>query len=285
MVTTGTLLRAAVAAALAIGPLAAAGAAAAQTAAGAVVLAPHRAIYDLKLSQTRGKRALSSVNGRIVYDFNGSACEGYALQFRQVTELDTGEGKGAVSDLRSATWEEGDGASFRFTSQNYLSEKLIDTVDGRAARKGEGVAVDLTKPQQKSLDVGTVVFPTEHMRRIVEAARAGKTLYEVSVYDGSESGEKVYQTLAVIGTRIDPERKPASDAAAGEAKLAGLARWPVTISYFDKSKGGGEQTPVYAISFEMYDNGISRALTLDYGDFVVKGEMSSLELREAKPCR
>src|SRR5438128_651372 len=61
-----------------------------------VALAPHRAIYDLKLGQSKGNRSLAAVRGRIVYDFSGSACEGYSLSFRQVTELDNGEGKVAV---------------------------------------------------------------------------------------------------------------------------------------------------------------------------------------------
>src|SRR6266511_2296861 len=80
---------------------------------GTVQLASHRAIYDLKLAEARGRRQLSAVQGRIVYDFSGSSCEGYALQFRQVTELDNGEGKVVVSDLRSATWEEGAAKTYR----------------------------------------------------------------------------------------------------------------------------------------------------------------------------
>ncbi len=61
----------------------------------------------------------------------------------------------------------------------------------------------------------------------------------------------------------------------------------MTISYFDQArkKPEGEQTPVYAIGFELYENGISRALTLDYGDFVVVGEMSQLELKDAPACK
>jgi hypothetical protein len=58
----------------------------------------------------------------------------------------------------------------------------------------------------------------------------------------------------------------------------------VTISYFDKSKQGGEQTPAYAISFELYENGISRALMLNYSDFSISGELTSLEMKKAKPC-
>ena len=73
--------------------LTAASPATAQGPAGSVKFAPHVAIYDLKLTSSRGKRLLEAARGRIVYDFSGSACEGYALQFRQVTELDNGEGK------------------------------------------------------------------------------------------------------------------------------------------------------------------------------------------------
>jgi hypothetical protein len=256
----------------------------------AIQLAPHVAVYDLKLTSSRGKRALESVRGRIVYDFSGSACEGYALRFRQVTELDSGEGKVALSDLRTTTWEEGQAKSFRFKSENYTDEKQVSSVDGSADRGRTTVAVKLTKPGRKTLDVGPVVFPTEHMRRLIEAARAGKTLVELAVYDGSENGEKIFQSLAVIGHKIEPEQKKPEDAAAGQSSLAGMARWPVTISYFDKPQPAAdnqpsEQTPIYAISFEMYENGISRALKLDYGDFVVDGTMTSLEVRTAKPCK
>ena len=271
------------------GALAMASAAQAQGPVGSVKLAPHVAIYDLKLTSSRGKRSLESVRGRIVYDFSGSACDGYALKFRQVTELDSGEGKVALSDLRTSTWEEGEGKSFRFTSENYMDDQKISQVDGQADRAKSDVAVKLNKPENKNFDAGAVVFPTEHMRLLIEAAHAGRSLLEVAVYDGSEQGEKIYQSLSVIGRRIEPDRKP-EDAAADKDALAGLARWPVTISYFDKvaktsDDQPGEQTPIYAISFEMYENGISRALRLDYGDFVIDGKMSSLEVKPVKACK
>ena len=160
------------------------------------------------------------MQGRIVYDFSGNPCEGYALQFRQVTELDNGEGKVVVSDLRSATWEEGAAKSYRFNFQNYLSEKLVDSVDGRAERGSRRHCGQpgQARPASNSTSSPRVVFPTEHIRRIVLAARAGKTVLEVPVYDGSETGEKLYNTLTVIGQPIPPgERKP-DDAAAGKRR-------------------------------------------------------------------
>jgi hypothetical protein len=253
--------------------------------AGAAVLVPHRAVYDLKLLRTPGKRQIESVRGRILYDFSGSPCEGYILQFRQVSELDSGEGKVALSDLRANTWEEGDAKSFRFNSTNYLNEKPVESADGNANRDTQGVTVKLAKPDTKTLNLSSnIVFPTEHMRRIIEAAQTGKTILEFPVYDGSENGQKVFDTLTVIGRPIPPDEKKPTDAAAGMPELANMIRWPVTISYFDRTTPGGEQTPVYAIGFEMFENGISRALNLDYGDFVVGGEMKELQLKEAKAC-
>jgi hypothetical protein len=264
-----------------------AGSSGSAAAAGVTVLAPHRAVYDLTLTRSRGKRAIQSVRGRILYDFTGSACEGYALQFRQVSEIDSGEGKVALSDLRATTWEEGDAKSFRFNSENKVNERVVDTVDGSAGRDSSGVSVKLVKPQPKNFDLDAkIVFPTEHVRRVIEAAEAGKTLLELSVFDGSESGDKVFSTLAVIGNAIAPGEKLPDDAAAGNATLAGLKRWPVTISYFEQGAAKtGEQTPAYAIGFELYENGVSRALSLDYGDFVVSGTMSQLDLKDAPACK
>jgi EipB-like len=247
-------------------------------------LASHLAIYDLKLAQSKGRQSLEAVRGRIVFDFSGSACAGYDLKFRQVTELDNGEGKQAVSDLRSTTWEDGEARSFRFSSQNYLNDQLVDGVEGVADRTPDDVMVKLTKPEPKRFGAGVVSFPTEQMRKIIAAARADQTLLDLGVYDGSENGQKVYQSLTVIGKTIMPDERKPADAAARQPALALMKRWPVTISYFEKGGHGGEQTPVYTISFELYENGISRALVLDYGEFAVRGEMTSLELRESPAC-
>ncbi len=254
-----------------------------------VLLAPHRAVYELKLSKSHGSRGVQAVRGRILYDFSGNACEGYALQFRQVSELDSGEGKSALSDLRSNTWEDSAAKKFRFNSENLLDDKTTDKVDGHAERNSQAVAVSLSKPKGKTFEVPlAAVFPTEHMRRIIAAARDGKSILEFPVYDGSDHGEKLYKTLTVIGHTIGPGEKPPQEAAAKLPELAKLARWPVTISYFDqqdeKAEHSGEQTPVYSISFELYENGISRALTLDYSDFTIAGELTSLEMKKEKPC-
>ncbi len=57
--------------------------------------------------------------------------------------------------------------------------------------------------------------------------------------------------------------------------------WPVTISYFDdKEKQDG--LPIYRINFKLYRNGITRDLTMDYGDFSMRGKLVKLDVYDDK---
>ena len=230
------------------------------------------------------------MTGRILYDFSGNACDGYKLDFRQVSDMESAEGNSAVSDMRSVTWEDGKARTFSFNTVNKLNNHSTTHVDGRAERGDKAVQVRLTKPERHSFTVSAgAVFPTEHMRRIIAGARDGKTLLSFPVYDGSDTGLKVYDTLTVIGKEIPPGGKAPDDAAAALPAMAKLARWPVTISYFEQQSADkqqtGEQKPTYVISFELYENGISRALLLQYSDFTLSGKMTSLKLKKPKPCK
>ena len=249
----------------------------------------HQALYDLSLVKSRGSNTVNSARGRIVYDFSGSACEGYTSEFRQVSELEIGEGKMMLSDLRSSSWEDADGKSYRFKIDARTNDNDSSPVDGIAERTGDHITVKLKQPETKTFTLdGATVFPTEQIQRIIAAARAGKSLLELSVYDGSDNGEKVYNTLSVIGQPIPSDKQAASpDPSTTDEHMKSLTRWPITVSYYDRDaqKKEGEQTPVYSMSFELYENGVSRALVLDYNDFVISGALGKFDVKDAKPCK
>jgi hypothetical protein len=259
-----------------------------QAGAGGPFLA-HQALYELSLLKSRGSNSINSARGRILYNFSGSACEGYTSEFRQVSELDVGEGKVTLSDLRSSSWEDGAGKSYRFKIDARMNDSDSSPVDGVAERSGDQITVKLKQPVSKTFTLdGDTVFPTEQIQRIIEAARAGKSLLELTVYDGSDNGEKVYNTLTVIGQPIPGDRTIAApDPSTTNDVMKSLTRWPVTVSYYDRDSKtkDGEQTPVYAMSFELFENGVSRALVLDYNDFVISGAMGKFDVRDSKPCK
>jgi hypothetical protein len=260
----------------------------ATAAAGGPFLA-HQALYDLSLLKSRGSNAINDARGRILYNFSGSSCEGYTSEFRQVSELDSGEGKVTLSDLRSSSWEDGAGKSYRFKIATRMNDSESSPVDGIAERTGDHITVKLTQPVKKTFSLeGKVVFPTEQIHHIIDAAREGKSVLELTVYDGSDNGEKVYNTLTVIGRPITGDRTPSSpDPSTANDVMKTMTRWPVTVSYYDRDARAreGEQSPVYAMSFELYENGVSRALVLDYNDFVISGALDKFDVRDSKPCK
>jgi hypothetical protein len=249
----------------------------------------HQALYELSLVKSRGSNSINSARGRILYNFSGSACEGYTSEFRQVSELDSGEGKVTLSDLRSTSWEDGTGKSYRFKIDARMNDTDSSPVDGVAERAGDHITVKLKQPVAKTFTLdGNTVFPTEQIQRIIAAAREGKSLLELSVYDGSDNGEKVYNTLTVIGQPIPGDRAIAApDPSTTNDQMKSLTRWPVTVSYYDREAKSrdGEQTPVYAMSFELFENGVSRALVLDYNDFVISGALGKFDVKDSKPCK
>ena len=101
---------------------------------------------------------------------------------------------------------------------------------------------------------------------------------EARVYDGSDTGKKVFATLTVIGK---PATGSGPDAATAEA-LGKMRRWPVSVSYFDEASK--DAPPEYVLSFDLYENGVSGTLKLDYGAFVLTAKLSKLEWLPTPAC-
>jgi EipB-like len=249
----------------------------------------HQALYELTLLKSRGSNSISSAHGRILYSFTGSACEGYTSEFRQVSEMDNGENKVTLSDLRSTSWEDAAGKTYRFKIDSRMNDVDTGPIDGIAERVGDHITVKLKQPQTKTFNLdGSTVFPTEQIQHIIAAAKEGKSILEQTVYDGSDNGEKVFSTLAVIGQPIRGDQNIASpDPSTENDVMKSATRWPVTVSYYDHDAKPeeGEQTPLYAMSFELFENGVSRALVLDYNDFVISGALGKFNVKDAKPCK
>src|SRR5208282_351006 len=110
--------------------------------------------YNLTLGDTGAGSNVSDIRGQLVYEFQGSACQGYSLNTRLVTEVFDREGKPSVSDIRSESWEDVSGDHFRFSTAQYADGKLSESTKGsarRAANNPGTVIVHLEKPQRAYL--------------------------------------------------------------------------------------------------------------------------------------
>lgn len=245
----------------------------------AAPLQPHRAVYDLSLDKASDRSGITGITGRMVYEFNGSACEGYTVKFRFVTQIST-EDNSRMTDQQTTTFEDAQGKTFSFMTRSFVDQTLDKEVKGTATRDEAGVKVALEKPQQTTVELPPTQFPTQHLEELISKARKGETFYVTTLFDSSEDADKVMTTSVIVGKPLpvakdDPEKQA----------LAGLNKdkyWPVEIAYFDTSDTeSGEETPQYRISFKLNENGLTRDLIMDYGDFSMRGKLVNLALFKA----
>lgn len=246
-----------------------------------VPLLPHHAVYKLTLANAKGSKAPDDASGMIAYDFSGSACAGYKTVFQQVTSLQPPEGDARVSSTETTTMESGDSRTFDFDTRTTVNQGNPDAVKGEAVRVADGdLGIDLKAPESTKVELKTAaLFPTEQLSRIITTAESGGKVLATPVFDGSDTGRKIFSTLAVIGA---PITTVALDKAAQDGALNGIRRWPVTVSYFDQDQT--DSPPAYVLSFELYENGVSRALRVDYGSFSLAGELVEFKPGTAATC-
>ncbi|MBW3098503.1 cell envelope integrity EipB family protein [Pseudohoeflea sp. DP4N28-3] len=243
-------------------------------------LTPHRAVYDLSLKEASERSGIESMLGRMVYEFGGTACDGYTVSFRFVTEIDTGESV-RITDQQTSSYEDIRRHTFDFVTKSYVNRGLDYEVKGTARLGDDAISVEIEKPEEQSLALPQALFPTEHLIELINKARAGETFYESRIFDGSDKADEALITNTVLGEKrkadaADPE-------IAGIETLALRDYWPVAISYFSDTPTG-DGVPVYSIQFKLYADGITRDLMMDYGEFALVGKLSALEVLASEPC-
>ena len=244
-------------------------------------LVAHQAVYEVELMNSSDRSGISSMNGRIVYEITGSICEGFAVTFRFVSRINTGK-KSFVTDQRTTTYEDGAGKNFRFLTKTYVNEQFEKEVRGKALRTENGTDVSIVKPDTRELQLGNAIFMTDHLAKVIEKALVGESFFTADVYDGSDNGDELMATTTIIGKKKIYKPK---DETTGFTPLNDLPNWPVSISYFSmENEKRGESIPIYQVSFDLFESGISSDLKMHYEDYTLKGILSSVKLLPVSKC-
>ncbi|MGI9481850.1 MAG: EipB family protein [Hyphomicrobiales bacterium] len=253
-----------------------------------VGVVPHRAYYQLRLSKMEERSGIREATGRMVIEITGSRCDGWAVNVRFANAFTVQKGQSRVLDNVDSYYEAGDGSLLQFSSRQYLNGNLQNETKGTAKidldegkSKGGSVKLDQPPDQNFKLPAGTI-FPLAHTERLLQRAAGGDNFDQIRIYDG-DAKQTIYFASSVIGKR----RAELEDSSGVLEPLAGVAYWPVNVSYYDskrESYAGGEQVPSHQVGYAMFANGVSGDLTIDYGDFSLKGKLSKLEMLEKVEC-
>ncbi|OFX03399.1 MAG: hypothetical protein A3D94_21090 [Alphaproteobacteria bacterium RIFCSPHIGHO2_12_FULL_66_14] len=246
-----------------------------------VVLAPHRATYDMKLSVARPNSGIVEVNGRMVLE-NVDSCEGWEVKQRIKLTFLRNDAEEFSTDSSFTSYETKDGLALRFSVRNIQDDEVEEELRGHAdlAAIGAKGRATFTLPEARSFELpaGTL-FPTTHLALIIRHARDGDKSASYSVFDGARL-DGAFLVNAVIGR---PPRTTGAPAVRGDVGLLrNQPAWGVRFAFFAAGDQGAY--PEYELALDLLGNGIARSMLLDYGDFAVDARLVQLQALPRPKC-
>jgi hypothetical protein len=231
-------------------------------------LAAHRALYRLKLESARGD--VAGASGTMAYEVQ-DACEGWAVRQRLQMTVTNRDGQDVEMLSDYTTWESKDGLRLRFRTKQTTDQAVTSDLEGDASLQGTGGAgsAHFTSPEDKTepLPAGTL-FPMMHTATILHAAQDGKKFVALPLFDGtSAAGAQDTSVVVTAWGGPKPSRWP---------ELAKLPGGRFHIAFFDQGPDSAE--PEYEVGMRYWDNGVADDLDMDFGDFVMSGQLAEFKL-------
>ena len=119
-----------------------------------------------------------------------------------------------------------------------------------------------------------MLFPSQHLQAIIDAALAKRNFLAADIYEGAGTGEATDEAAAAIGQAMPlAERRAAQKRRAALAGIGRLFRFRASR----RRRRSARSFPTYQMSFTLYENGVTNDLVMDYGDYALAGSLKQIE--------
>jgi hypothetical protein len=243
-----------------------------------VKLAPHKAVYTMRLGQVRSGGDVAGARGSMTME-TAKSCAGWTLKHRFKLTLINSEGSRIETDSSFSSFESLDGLTYRFTSRTTRNGAVTEDIQGSAKLDGIGGAgtADFSRPKGTRFDLpkGTV-FPTEHVKQLIAAAQSESFSVLRTVFDGQTKEGAMEVNAIVVRHSAKPSAKQA------ENKLSNRPSWTMRLAFFPLNSSKAE--PQHEAGLRLFDNGVADDFEWDWGGFTVEGSLKSLEPLPSPTC-
>jgi len=238
-------------------------------------LAGHHANYRLVLQSTVNQGVLAA-EGSLDYDLS-DACNGWTTAQHLVINLTDRDGHDTrmVSDY--ATFETKDGTRLSFHTRQVNGQATTESLDGTAQLDhpgGRGHA-DFTGAARHRVELppGTVL-PNAHTLAIIQAGAAGKHFLAMPLFDGTgaDGAQDSFTTIEPWQAQHTTKWQPLSHLPSGR----------VHVAFYDRDQTS--ELPDYETGMRYFNNGVADEMEMNFGDFVLRGRIETLQMKPAPRC-
>ena len=233
-------------------------------------LAPHRALYTLGLERSDGGSGVTGASGTMAYEL-GETCDAWIVEQRYRLKMGYSESPDVTIASSLESSEAKNGLRYRFDHKETRTgeeEKTAGTA--KIEDEDKGGVVEIDKPSDEKIKLPPrVLFPTAHTMVLLDKAAAGENFVSRQIFDGGAADAPVLVS-AVIGAKVDPD-----PALARKSPMLERTGWRVRLAFFPPDQK--VEKPDYEISMVLLDNGISRDMVIDYGEYAIRAKLDDIE--------
>jgi hypothetical protein len=254
------------------------------------VLASHKALYTVTLTNTRPGSDYLDVSGKMILEFP-DACDVWTTKQKSLLRTVTGEGTESLSHSDFSARETKDGVNYDFSTKQ-TQDGDTSEFRGHAGRsaQGDGGTADYTKPGTAHYKLPPhFMFQTAQQVKLIEYARKGGHFLSGDMFDGSEGGGAAHFNAVILKT-------PGTDPVAPGVKnpLLDSPRHRVRVAFYppagadDPADGqaaaDSNEEPEYEMTMTVHDNGVVSDYDYDYQDFSVHGQLQAIQALPRPHC-
>jgi hypothetical protein len=227
------------------------------------------ALYNLSLTKIR-THDLTGATGQMRFDVV-DGCTGWGTTQHMTLLIRNIDGSLNKTVTDYITWESKDGKTLTFTLRerdNDGKEQIDDAGSATRAADGTGT-VTYTTPAGTTLALpaGTL-FPMQHTEALLAAGRDGKKFISVPLFDGTTATGAQATFIAELG-----HHGPQANAFPA---LATIPSSDVDIAFYNRKTD--DENPDFRTQMHYFDDGVATNIVLDFGDFVMTGNLQSLTI-------
>lgn len=245
-------------------------------------IAPHRALYDIRIDKVKSGSQILGVRGKMLYTLR-KTCSGWITDHRFNMFYEYSSAEPMEVETRFSSFENFEGTRLDFSSARFHDGEMAERIRGRAAldpQHPDTSSADFMIPADVHYDLsGGTFFPISHTWYLIDQAKKGRKIVHAVVFDGSDDKGPV-EINAVIGRAV-PRSAPKNEARI-DIKLLDRDGWAMDMAVFSRDQN--EAMADYELTMDVLDNGIVRDMKVDYHDFAISQKLTALESIKPDKC-
>ena len=221
---------------------------------------------DRKIKNTFGQPYIKDANGELIIDWFDN-CSSWVSNQRMYVSFLNSSGVGTISDINYSLDEQYNSSKIDFALQVKENNMVVEQFRG-SGTKDKKTKIKLYNPKEKNLEFSNeILFPHEHLKKIINFLDSGKEIISNKVYEGSVPNDYVN-----ISTFIN--KKSITEDISILPKEVINKFWSIRMAYYEKNK----QTPQMELTARINKQGIVSYFIYDYPEYSLKIKLKKLQV-------